>query len=62
MKLGQFLGLLRAAKPQKRLAQLRRQHGRQRAAFGRLDAQRLDARGLSVIAHLIQQDRLSHTA
>ena len=54
--------LLVAGQAQQRHAQLRREQSRQRAALGRFDAQRLDAGGLGVVAHAVEQYRLADAA
>lgn len=53
--LGEILGRLVPRKPQQGLPQLRRQHGGQRAAFGRFDAHRLDAGRLGIVTHAVEQ-------
>ena len=54
--------MFEARQPQQCLPQLRREDGRQRAAFGGLDAQRVHATGFGLFAHAIQQHRLADAA
>ena len=54
--------LLRAflpREPEQRQAQLGRQHRRERAGFGCLDPESVDARRLRVVAHPVEQHRLA---
>jgi hypothetical protein len=57
--LSQGLRLRVARQAQQCLPQLRRKQGRQGTGLWRLDPDRLDACGLGIITHAIEQDRLS---
>jgi hypothetical protein len=59
---GQVLGVLLLAQAQQRHAQLRGQQGGQRAVLRSFDADGVHARGLCVVAHAVQQHRLSDAA
>ena len=59
--LSKVLGLFVAGEPQERLAQLGSQNRRERSTLWRLDSEGLDARGLRLVTHAVQENGLANT-